>query len=149
MFIFNHKDKHSKFYKDETIYNNLQAILNKNDIKFKYIDAELKDFPTVLTHKYDLIFLSNIYFYYKENIDEFKQIINKLYTNILTDCEKMIINYEFNAEKWNSPITFDEHKLEIQEVTRKLEEKNIKDSVWIINKPRTKLKEHQEEFCRV
>ena len=146
MFRIYNKEKHSKFYKDEQTYKKLQSLLNNNDIKFEYLDAELKEFPTILKDKYDLIYLSNIYFYYQENSAEFKQIVNSLYNNQLKGGGKLVINYEFNKEASTTPKTFDKYSLEVQEVTRTVDDKAIKDTVWIINKP--KIKENQEEICK-
>ena len=132
MLIIDHRDKHSLFYKDEQTYNKLQALLNKNDIKFKYISAEFKEFPEALTEKYDLIFLSNIYFYIKP--EEFEVVANKLYNYRLASGGKMVVNYEFDASLSNAPKTLGEHKLELKEVTRRIHGEEIKDTVWIINK---------------
>ena len=148
MFIYNNDDKHSEFYKKVEIYNKLKDILNKNDIKFNFINAELKEFPTTLTDKYDLIFLSNIYFYYKENIEEFKQIINSLYFNQLNNGGKMVINYEFDTNCDILLKTFAGHKLETLEVTRKFKHTNIQDTVWIINKPLKQINKNDDKFIR-
>jgi len=60
----------------------------------------------------------------------------------------MIINYEFDTQLSASPITFGESTLEIQEVTRKTTDKTISDTVWIINKPQTMVKENNNEYCK-
>ena len=132
MLIIDHRDKLSLFYRDEENYKELQSILNSNTVNFKYISAEFLEFPEALKEKYDLIYLSNIYFYIKP--EDFTIVANKLYNYRLNNGGKMIANYEFDSPLQNAPKKLGKHKLELEEVTRRIHGEEIKDTVWIINK---------------
>lgn len=147
MFFVNEQDKHSKFYTSEDVYNKLQARLKTNDVNIKYLEAEFKKFPTVLKDKYDLIFLSNIYFFYQEKTEEFKQIVKTLYDKKLIASGKMVVNYEFNVGLAKSPTNFAGFNLEVQEVGRIFKGKPVKDAVWILNKPKTQTKTN-DDLCK-
>ena len=139
MLLFDHRDRYSLFYKNEKVYNKLQQLLNANDISFKFINAEFKEFPEALKEKYDYIFLSNIHYYVSK--EEFESVVDKLYNYKLNNAGKMVVNYGFDSTKEEAPKTIKNHKIETQEVTRWRDGENITDTLWIISKDKKIKKE--------
>lgn len=142
MLIIDHTTRHSLFYTDAKTYNQLQNTLNNTNINFKYINAEFKEFPEALKEKFDLIYLSNVYFYIDP--EEFNVIANKLYNYRLKSGGKMVVNYEFNthdSKDHESPKTMGNLPIETKNVTRNSFREICTDTVWIINKPKSKTKE--------
>lgn len=82
------------FYNNEKDYLKLKELLIKNDFELKFINAELKEFPSKLKGEFDFIFLSNIYDYVDTNV--FLKILNKLHKKIKVGG-KIQYHYEFNT----------------------------------------------------
>ncbi|MBO5954508.1 MAG: hypothetical protein J6Q13_00890 [Clostridia bacterium] len=76
---FNFREE-NLFYNNEEDFNTLKHLLIQNDYKLYFINADITEFPTKLTGKFDYIFLSNIYEYVDKRI--MQRIINKLYKKV-------------------------------------------------------------------
>ena len=134
MLIIDHRDRHSKFYKDEETYNKLQRLLKSGDISIKYITAELENFPKILKQKYHYINLSNIYDYYAPNRYKFNQIIQELYNKNLYSNGDMIVHYDFNNTSQKAPKQLGNLGLIHKEISRFYDGENKTDTVWIVKK---------------
>ena len=135
MLFVDHRDRHSLFYTSKSIYNKLQSALNNEDINISFVTSLLQDFPKALNKKYDLIYLSNIYDYYKgEESEQFETTIDKLYKKHLKDNGIIIANYSFNKSIKDAPKQLGKHMLEHKEVTRFFEGEKNKDTICFIKK---------------
>lgn len=146
MLIIDHSDRHSLFYKDEQTYNLLQNLLNQQDTKISFVNAELQDFPKVLKEKYDLIYLSNIYDYYRKQHNTFVKIINKLYTNNLKTNGNIFVNYDFDGHSKTTPTTFGKYPLITKKVKRWSHGEKCVDTLWIIKKD--KISKKDNDVCK-
>lgn len=138
--MVDHTDRHSKFYKDEKIYNKLQELLKNNDVKIKYITAELEDFPKILKQKYHYINLSNIYDYYMHNKPKFTKIVEELYNKNLYQNGSMVVHYCFNGEAKHAPQKLGKLTLNLKEISRYQDGVNKTDTVWIVKKDKVQNK---------
>ena len=73
-------EEENLFYNNENDYNKLKNLLLENNFNLKFINAELKEFPSKLKGEFDYIFLSNIYDYVDRDL--IKSIIGKLYKKL-------------------------------------------------------------------
>lgn len=138
MLMIDHNDRHSKFYRNEKTYNMLQQLLNQGNITIQFITAEFSKFPTVLKCKYDFIYLSNIYDYYAHNRHSFSKIVDMLYERNLNPNGKIVANYDFDRVSSFAPSHLGKHKITTKEILRYSHGAQIKDTAWIIIKPRIK-----------
>jgi len=83
----------SCFYQNETSFNKLKSILNKNNYSIKFIYEEFHKFPQALSEKFDIILLSNIKSYV--NNEDFINIVNQLYKNNLNHLGIIQLHYNF------------------------------------------------------
>ena len=83
----------SKFYKDEKAYIKLQNILNNNDYNINFINEEFTNFHLLSKEKYDLILLSNIKRYVKN--ETFAETVNGLFKNNLKRGGIIQLHYEY------------------------------------------------------
>ena len=136
MLIVDHRDRHSKFYKDKKTYNKLQVLLNSGEVKVDYITAEFSDFPKVLGQRYDFIYLSNIYDYFdsEEKNNTFSKTVETLYANNLKNGGNLVVNYEFNEKAENCPKRFGKHKVYHKQVHRYWDGESTTDTAWTIKK---------------
>ena len=141
MLNIDHTDRHSAFYKDENVYKLLQTILNNKSTKISFINAEFKQFPNMLKNKYDLIYLSNIYDYYKKNKDEFIAVVDLLHKNNLNNGGSIYVNYDFDGHTKVTPQTLGEHNLTTKKIKRNSIYESCTDTLWIINK-------NDDEMCK-
>ena len=135
MLFVDHSDRHSSFYNNEQKYNKLQSLLNKNDLKLSFIAAELQDFPKILTNKYDMIYLSNIYDYCDES--QFEAIISKLHDNNLNRNGLFFVNYDFCETANAAPSQISNFPLHHIQVSRNLYGEKVQDTAWFIKKTTT------------
>ena len=140
MLFIDHRDRYSAFYKDEIIYKKLQKLLNDSDMNINFINAEFQEFPKILKSKYDLIYLSNIFDYYKNNESLFNRIIDKLYKNNLNNEGIIVTNYSFNKKIYESPNQIGNYPIKHIQVSRFYEGTNNNDTVWIIQKEKDNIK---------
>lgn len=141
MLMIDHSDRHSVFYKDEKMYNLLQSMLNDKNTKINFVNAEFQEFPNVLQEKYDLIYLSNIYDYYRKNEVAFIKVVNELYKNNTKPKGKIFANYDFDGHTKITPKTLGGHNLETQKIKRWSEGETCTDTLWIIN-------QKHDEYCK-
>lgn len=135
MLIVDHRDRHSKFYKDENTYNKLQSLLNDPELSISFLNAYLENFPSVLNNKYDFIYLSNIYDYYKDDKEKtFIDTIRKLYKNNLKNNGLILVNYNFNEENEDSSYKIGEFEITDLKISRYSDGTNNQDGAWIIKK---------------
>lgn len=138
MLYVDHRDRHSLFYKNEKCYLKLQSLLNSQNIKINYINAELLNFPYVLKEKYDFIYLSNIYDYFK-GIDKqisFERAINNIYTNNLNKKGKIVLNYDFCTKHKIPPKKIGNLKIDSQTLQRFCDGEYQTDNIWLSQKER-------------
>ena len=83
----------STFYKDEKAYLKLQNILNNNDYTINFINEEFANFHLSSKEKYDLILLSNIKRYVKN--EAFTETVNGLFKNNLKSGGIIQLHYEY------------------------------------------------------
>lgn len=135
MLFVDHRDRHSSFYKNKYVYNRLQSFLNKNDINISFITAELQEFPSVLKNRYDIIYLSNIFDYYKgEKSGLFIEVLNKLYKNNLEVNGNIFVNYSFNEKIEESLQRIGDYKINHVQVNRFADGDINQDTAWLIKK---------------
>ena len=142
MLIIDHSTRYSDFYKKTDVYLKLQNILRSGKISIKYVNAELEDFSNVIKGKFDLIYLSNIYYYYKESkSDKFEKIVKDLYDKRLNKNGTILVNYDFCYGKDKAPKTVIDKMVQTKEVKRWDQGESITDTVWLINKKDDKCNE--------
>lgn len=135
MLFVDHRDRHSSFYKNELTYNKLQTLLNKTDVNISFITAELQKFPNVLKSKYDIIYLSNIFDYYKgSKAPLFEKVLNKIYQNNLATNGKLFANYSFCEKIEDSPKQISGLKINHLKINRFLDGEMNQDIAWIVEK---------------
>ena len=135
MLYIDHRDRYSSFYKSKIAYTKLQSLLNSSDIQISFITAELQEFPIVLKDYYDMIYLSNIFDYYKgDKAILFEETLEKLYNNNLNNNGIIVANYGFNQTIKNAPTQIINHAVEHLEISRFLDGQTNQDVAWIIRK---------------
>ena len=100
--LFYYMDTNS-FYSYEN-YQKLQNILKTKKIKTNFVVADYFDFPEVLSEKYDVILLTNLYIYLRmqtEKGESFFETLAKLYKNNLNDggLVQVISTFETEGKK--------------------------------------------------
>ena len=136
MLIVDHRDRHSAFYKDKKTYNKLQRLLNSQDVRIDFINAEFCDFPKVVCGKYDFIYLSNIYDYFDGTVKSelFSKTVEKLYDANLKNGGNLVVNYEFNEKATGCPKKFGKHKVFHKQLQRYSDGEYTTDTAWTIKK---------------
>ena len=136
MLIVDHRDRHSAFYKDKRTYNKLQKLLNSEDVRVRYINADFCDFPKVVDQKYDFIYLSNIYDYFDGDVKSglFKKVVEQLYQQNLRNGGNLVVNYEFNEKASDCPKRFGKHKVFHKQLQRYSNGEYTTDTAWTIKK---------------
>lgn len=95
---FMHKGKNSaSFFRDREIYNKLKE--NIKDCEIDFIVADVTMFESLVQDKYDFIFLSNIFDYFRDSA--FFKCIDGLGRNILKPNGIMQVDYDFDENNFN------------------------------------------------
>jgi len=117
----------SEFYLYDDCYKQLQQILKRGDYNLSYVNAEFEDFPNAISGDFDLILLSNIFDYVKNDV--FSSVVNRLYKNNVRKWGSIQLQYDFDG--YHSPTSlFPEGRQQIKYVSL-----NWAETAYMLQKP--------------
>lgn len=121
------------FYNNEKDYLKLRDLLIKNDFNLKFINAELKEFPSKLKGEFDYIFLSNIFDYVEK--EEIQLVINKLIKKLKQDGS---IQYQYTFIGSADPKNLINKCAYIKYLNKPIDSLEPEHIVYFVDKPQNK-----------